>query len=500
MDLLDNLILGFGVAVSPENLFYCFVGTLLGTFIGVLPGIGPTATIAMLLPITYYLSPTASLIMLAGIYYGSQYGGSTTAILVNLPGEVSSSVTALDGYQMAKQGRAGAALAVAAIGSFIAGTIATLLIALFARPLAGMALKFGSPEYFSLIVLGFIASIALARGSVSKALCMIVTGMLFGQIGTDLGTGAYRFTFDVIQLGDGLTIVAVALGVFGVVEVLRNLDTLHENVPVLAKITSLWPTRRDIVESSGPIFRGTLLGSVLGILPGGGSILSAFSSYALEKRLSRHPEQFGHGAIAGVAGPESANNAGAQTSFIPMLTLGLPSNALMALMIGAMMIQGIAPGPRVMIEQPGLFWGVIASMWVGNAMLVILNLPLVGMWVSLLRIPYVSLFPMIIVFSSVGVFTVQNEVFDVYVLAAFGLIGYAMQKLDCEPAPFLLGFVLGDQLEEHLRRSLSFSDGDPAIFIRQPISAGLLILGAVILAFVAVPMIQRKREEVFIED
>ncbi|CAH1651670.1 tripartite tricarboxylate transporter permease [Chelatococcus asaccharovorans] len=500
MDLFSNLALGFGTALTPGNLFYCFAGALLGTFIGVLPGIGPTATIAMLLPLTYYLSPTSSLIMLAGIYYGSQYGGSTTAILMNLPGEVSSSVTAIDGYQMARQGKAGKALAIAAIGSFVAGTFATFVIALVAIPLTRIALQFGAPENFSLVLLGLVTSTALAHGSVVKAMAMIVTGMLFGMVGTDVDSGAYRFTFGVIDLTDGLSIVAVALGIFGLAETIRNVESMPVSGSGTAPITSLMPRWSDIRESMGAIVRGTCLGTVLGTLPGGGSILSAFFSYTVEKRLSKHPERFGKGAIQGVAGPESANNAGAQTSFIPMLTLGIPSHPLMALMIGALMIQGISPGPNVVRDQPALFWGVIASMWIGNAMLIIINLPLVGLWVSLLKIPYRLLLPAIVIFSAIGVFTVSNNGFDVAILALFGLIGYGLHRLQCEPAPFLMGFVLGGPLEEHFRRAMVFSDGDPSIFIRQPISAGLLALAALVLVMVSLPAITRKREEIFTEE
>jgi TctA family transporter len=500
MDLLSNLALGLSTAASLDNLFYCFVGAAIGTFVGVLPGIGPTATIAMLLPITYYLTPTASLIMLAGIYYGSMYGGSTSAILVNLPGEVSSSVTALDGYQMVRQGKAGKALAIAAIGSFVAGTLATCVIALVAVPMTSIALKFGSTEYFALILLGLATSTALAHGSVLKAMAMIVTGMLFGIVGTDVDSGAFRFTLSIVDLTDGLGIVAVALGIFGIAEVLRNLENMPENASGAATITSLMPDREDLRASIGPILRGSALGSILGALPGGGSILSAFSAYVLEKRLSRHPERFGKGAIEGVAGPESANNAGAQTSFIPMLTLGIPSHPLMALMIGALMIQGITPGPNVVNARPELFWGVIASMWIGNVMLVILNLPLVGLWVAMLKIPYRILLPMIVAFSMVGVFTVGNSGFDVLLLAIFGLFGYFFSKLGCEPAPFLMGFVLGALLEEHLRRALVFSGGDPGVFFTEPISAGLLLVTAVILAIVAFPMIARRRKQIFSEE
>jgi TctA family transporter len=500
MELIAHLALGFGTALSPDNLFYCFAGALLGTFVGVLPGIGPTATVAMLLPLTYYLSPTSSLIMLAGIYYGSQYGGSTTAILLNLPGEVSSSVTAIDGYQMARQGKAGTALAVAAIGSFIAGTFATFVIALVALPLTGLALQFGAAENFSLVLLGLVTSTALAHGSVVKAMAMIVTGMLFGMVGTDVDSGAFRFTFGIMDLTDGLNIVAVALGIFGLAETMRNVEATPISGSGTAPITRLTPRWSEIKEAWGAIARGSVIGTVLGTLPGGGSILSSFFSYTLEKRISKHPERFGKGAIQGVAGPESANNAGAQTSFIPMLTLGIPSHPLMALMIGALMIQGIAPGPNVVRDQPDLFWGVIASMWIGNAMLIVLNLPLVGLWVSMLKIPYSILLPAIVIFSAIGVFTVANNGFDVAILALFGVIGYALHRLECEPAPFLMGFVLGGPLEEHFRRAMVFSGGDPSVFLRQPISAGLLAAAVLVLVMVSFPAITRRRQEIFSED
>lgn len=500
MDLINHLALGFSTALSPINAFYCFVGAVIGTFIGVLPGIGPTATVAMLLPITYYMPPDAALIMLAGIYYGSQYGGSTTAILVNLPGEVSSTVTALDGYQMARQGKAGKALSIAAIGSFAAGTFATFLIAVVAVPLASIALEFGSAEYFSLILLGLILATALAHGSFVKALGMIVTGMLFGLVGTDVDSGAFRFTFGFINLTDGLNIVGVAIGIFGVAEILRNLENMPERTDGAAKITSLMPTWEDIRTCIGPIVRGSIIGSFLGTLPGGGSIISAFSSYTIEKRISKHPERFGNGAIEGVAAPESANNAGAQTSFIPLLTLGIPSHPLMALFLGALLIQGIQPGPNVVNEQPALFWGVICSMWVGNAMLIILNLPLVGLWVSMLKVPYKILLPAIVAFSTVGVFTVNNSGFDVYILAIFGIVGYLFNKVGCEPAPFLMGFVLGDLLEENMRRALVFSHGSMATFITHPISAGILVVAALVVVAVAMPAISKKREEIFQEE
>ncbi len=500
MDLISHLALGFGTALSPDNLFYCFLGALLGTFIGVLPGLGPTATIAMLLPITYYLSPTASLIMLAGIYYGSQYGGSTTAILMNLPGEVSSSVTAIDGYQMARQGKAGTALAIAAIGSFVGGTFATFLIALLAVPLTSIALKFGAAQYFALILLGLVTSTALAHGSILKALAMIVTGALFGMVGTDVDSGAFRFTLGIVDLTDGFETVAVALGIFGIAEILRNLEAMPDSAGGTAKITSLMPSRADLRASAWPIVRGSLLGSLLGTLPGAGSILSAFSAYTLEKKIAKHPERFGKGAIEGVAAPETANNAGAQTSFIPMLTLGIPAHPLMALMIGAMMIQGITPGPNVVREQPALFWGVIASMWIGNAMLIVLNLPLVGLWVTMLKIPYRLMLPAIVTFSIIGVFAVNNSGFDLYVLGLFGLLGYLFHKLGCEPAPFLMGFVLGKLLEEHFRRAMVFSNGDVGTFVRDPISAGLLLATLAVLILASRPAIRRRRGEIFVEE
>jgi len=500
MDLLSNLALGFATAASPYNLLFCFLGVILGTLIGVLPGIGATATIAMLLPITFQLEPVSSLIMLAGIYYGAQYGGSTTAILINMPGESSSAVTAIDGYQMARKGRAGAALAIAAIGSFFAGTVSTILVAVFAPPLTAVALRFGSPEYFSLMIVGLVSSIALAHGSVVKALGMVVLGLLLGLVGTDIYTGTPRFNLGILELSDGLNFVALAVGVFGIAEILRNLENEHDRDVMIKKVTNLWPTRQDWKEMTAPILRGTAIGSALGILPGGGAILASFASYTVEKRISKTPEEFGKGAVAGVAGPESANNAGAQTSFIPMLTLGIPANPVMALMIGAMIIQGIVPGPNVATEQPALFWGIIASMWIGNLMLILLNLPLIGLWVKLLTIPYYMLFPAIIAFCSIGVYSVNSNVFDLYAVAFFGLIGYGLAKLRCEPAPLLLGFVLGPLLEEHLRRAMIMSRGDPTTFVTRPISLVLLLLAAAVLVVVLLPSIRKKRDEVFVED
>lgn len=500
MDLIANLGLGFAVALSPWNILYCFIGVLLGTVVGILPGLGPLATVAMLLPMTFGLDPVTSLIMLAGIYYGAQYGGSTTAILVNLPGESASAVTTIDGYQMALRGRAGPALAAAALGSFFAGTVATLLIAVVARPLTAMALSFGAAEYFSLMVVGLISSIALASGSILKAIAMICLGLLLGLTGTDIYTGAPRFNFGFSELLDGIDFVAIAVGIYGIGEILRNLEAGDATHKTIAKVTNLWPTREDLKRIVAPVMRGTAIGSILGVLPGGGALLSSFVAYNVEKKSSPNAEEFGKGAIEGVAAPESANNAGAQTAFIPMLALGIPSNVLMALMIGAMMMQGIVPGPNVVASNPDLFWGLIVSMWIGNAMLVILNLPLIGLWVSLLRIPYTILFPAIVAFCCIGVYSVDNSAFAVYLVTISGLAGYLLMKLECEPAPFVLGFILGPMLEEHLRRAMLISEGDLSIFVTRPISAFLLALAAVTLFLVTKPNIRKKREQIFIED
>jgi TctA family transporter len=499
MDILASLAAGFATALSPFNLLYCFLGVLLGTLVGVLPGLGPVATIAMLLPATFTLPPESALIMLAGIYYGAQYGGSTTAILINLPGEASSVVTALDGYRMAQQGRAGAALATAAIGSFFAGTVATFAIAFMAPPLAALALQFQSPEYFSLMVLGLVASGVLAQGSLIKALGMMVLGLLFGLVGTDVTSGTARFAFGVPELADGINFVVVAMGVFGVAEIVRNLENEHTRQVYVERIGGLMPTREDWKRMVAPILRGTALGSLLGILPGGGALLASFAAYSLEKKVSKHGAEFGKGAIEGVAAPESANNAGAQTSFIPMLTLGIPSNPVMALMIGAMIIQGIRPGPNVMVEQPRLFWGVIASMWVGNLFLLVLNLPLIGLWVRLLSIPYHLLYPIILVFTAVGVLSLSNAPFDVHLMAVFGVLGYLLVKLDCEPAPLLLGYILGPMMEEYLRRAMALSRGDPMIFLERPISAAMLALAVLAMVSVVLPAVRATRDKAFAE-
>jgi putative tricarboxylic transport membrane protein len=500
VELFGNLGLGLETALSPENLLFCFIGVVLGTAVGVLPGIGPTATIALLLPITFTFEPVSALIMLAGIYYGAQYGGSTTAILINLPGETSAAVTAIDGHEMARKGRAGPALATAAIGSFIAGTVATIVLVLFAPPLAGVALTFGSPEFFSLVVLGLIASIALARGSTVKALGMIVLGLLFGTIGQDIYTGTPRFTFGVRELFEGINFVSVAVGMFGVAEILKNLEDEKTRKLVTKKISGLWPTREDFRRMAAPIARGTILGSALGILPGAGHVLASFGAYAIEKRVSKRKEEFGHGAIEAVASPEAANNAAAQTSFIPLLTLGLPPHPVMALMLGAFIIHGITPGPNVINDEPALFWGLIVSMWIGNLFLVLLNLPLIGIWVRMLTIPYKILFPAIIAFSAIGTFSLGLNAWHVFAVAFFGVLGYALIKLGCEPAPLLLGFVLGPLLEDHLRRSLIISRGDLSIFISRPVSAVLLVMAAAAIVIAVLPTIRRKREVVFKEE
>ena len=503
MELINNLILGFGVALTWQNLLYAFFGSVLGTLIGVLPGLGPVATIAMLLPSIYALDATPALIMLAGIYYGAQYGGSTTAILINVPGESSSVVTAIDGYQMARQGRAGPALAAAGLGSFFAGCVGTIIIAAFAPPLTELAFKFGPAEYFSLMVLGLIGAVVLASGSLVKAICMILLGLLLGQVNTDVISGVPRFSFDVPELTDGIGFVGIAMGVFGFGEIIANLGMPEEQREVFTKdVKGLWPTKQDFKDAWPAVLRGTALGSILGVLPGGGALLASFAAYTVEKKAPMKPGEipFGKGNIRGVAGPESANNAGAQTSFIPMLTLGIPPNAVMALMVGAMTIKGIQPGPQVMTSNPQLFWGLIASMWVGNLMLIILNLPLIGIWIKLLTVPYRFLFPAIMVFCCIGLYTLSNSSFDVYIGAFFALIGYVFYKLGCEPAPLLLGFILGPMMEENLRRALLLSRGDWFTFLTRPLSAGLLIAAALMIVIVMLPSISKKREETFVDD
>lgn len=500
MELIEHLSIGVTAALSWQNLLYCFVGVTLGTLVGVLPGLGPVATIAMLLPVTYGLPPDAALIMLAGIYYGAQYGGSTAAILVNLPGESSSLVTCLDGYAMARNGRAGVALGIAAIGSFFAGTVATLVVAVAAVPLADFALRFGPADYFSLMVLGLIAAVVLAQGDIYKAVAMTLLGLLLGMVGVDVNSGAERYTFGIPELADGISFVAISMGIFGIGEIIANLEREQGRESVIRTVGRLLPTREDYRRSWKPVLRGSLLGTLLGVLPGGGAMLSSFASYTLEKRLAKDPSQFGKGAVEGVAGPESANNAGAQTSFIPLLVMGLPANAVMALMIGAMMIHGIVPGPQVMGERPELFWGVIVSMWLGNALLLLLNLPLIGVWVRLLAVPYRILYPAILLFCCIGVYSVNNSFFDVLLAVVFGLLGYLFIKLRCEPAPLLLGFVLGPLMEENLRRAMLLSRGDPMVFFTRPISATLLLFGVAFLVLLALPRFRATREIAFAGD
>jgi putative tricarboxylic transport membrane protein len=494
VETLGNLAFGLGVALSWQNIAYCFIGCFLGTLVGVLPGIGPVATVAMLLPFTFGLGPAPALIMLAGIYYGAQYGGSTTAILVNIPGESSSVVTTLDGHQMARKGRAGPALGIAAIGSFIAGCIATLVVAYFAPPLAELALKFGPAEYFSLMVFGLIAAVVLARGSLLKAIAMVCFGILLGLVGTDVNSGAIRFAFGQDELTDGIGFVALAMAFFGITDVVGNLEHTDKTDVYSDRLGSVLPSWADLRVCGWSIARGTALGSILGILPGGGALLASFAAYMFEKKIAKPPRNFGEGDIRGVAAPESANNAGAQTSFIPMLTLGIPSNPTMALMIGALMIQGIAPGPQVMTERPELFWGLVASMWVGNLMLLVLNLPLIGLWVKLLAVPYRLLFPAIFVFCCIGVFTVDNKIFDVYVLAGLSAVAYVLLKLDCEPAPLILGFILGPMMEEQMRRAMMIHFGDVTIFFTRPLSAAFLVAAALMMLMIALPSLRAKRE------
>jgi putative tricarboxylic transport membrane protein len=499
VDILHNLMIGFGAAASLQNLLFCLIGCLLGTLIGVLPGIGPVATIAMLLPVTYGLSPLAALIMLAGIYYGAQYGGSTTAILVNIPGEVSSVVTCLDGYQMARQGRAGPALAVAALGSFFAGCVGTLVISGFAPVLASFSQKFTSVEYCSLMVLGLLSAVVMARGSLIKAIAMIFLGLLLGLSGTDVETGTARYTFGVGELFDGLGFLPLVMGLFGINEVMFNLEQPQGRQLVASKIKNLWLSKQDFRDSWKAVLRGTGLGCVLGILPGAGAVLASFASYTVEKRIAKDPSRFGRGAIEGVAGPESANNAAAQTSFIPLLTLGLPSNVVMAVMMGAMIIQGIAPGAAVLDKRPDLFWGMVASMWIGNLMLLVINLPLIGIWVRLLRVPYRILFPCILVFCVIGVYTVNNSTTDILLTGVFAVFGYLLYKFGCEPAPLVLGFILGPLMEENFRRSMLISRGDPLIFVRRPISLILLAMAALVLLLVVLPQFRKTRVEAFVE-
>ncbi|MCC2612884.1 tripartite tricarboxylate transporter permease [Neorhizobium petrolearium] len=495
MDIFNGLLLGLSTATTLSNFAYCFIGVLLGTAVGVLPGLGPIATISMLLPFTFGLPVDTALIMLAGIFYGSQYGGSTTAILMNLPGEASSVVTTLDGHEMAKQGKAGRALAAAAIGSFFAGTVGTLFIVISAPLLASLALTFGPAEYFSLIVLGLITSMVLASGSLLTAFGMALFGVILGLIGTDVNSGAARYTFGTPYLLDGLDFVIVATGIFGLGDVLANLENEHKRIASVTHVTSLFPTREDWRRMSMPILRGTGIGVLLGVLPGAGVLLASFSAYALEKKISHRPEEFGRGAIEGVAAPEAANNAAAQTCFIPMLTLGLPGTATMALMIGALVVQGVQPGPDILSQQPALFWGLVVSMWFGNLMLLFLNLPLVGLWAKLISVPYHFLFPTICVFIAIGVYSINNSVFDVYMMALFGVLGYFFKKTGAEPAPLILAMILGPMAEEYLRRALLISHGDASVFFTSPVSLGTLTVAALLLLSIVSPRFRKVREE-----
>jgi putative tricarboxylic transport membrane protein len=496
MELFSNLIFGFSVALSIQNLLYCFIGVLVGTLIGVLPGIGPMATIAMLMPLTFNVSPVPAMIMLAGIYYGAMYGGSTTSILVNLPGETASVVTCIDGYQMARQGRAGPALAIAAIGSFFAGTVCTLLIAMFGPPLAEIALKFGSPEYFSLMLMGLVAAAVLAHGDMVKSLAMVALGLLLGIVGADVDSGIKRFCFGFFELADGIGVVVIAVGVFAVSEIMSNLAETEERQVFTSKVKNLFPTKEDLKQSFGAILRGTGVGAFFGVLPGTTPSIASFSSYMLEKKVAKDPSRFGNGAIEGVAGPEAANNADAQCKFIPMLTLGIPASGTMALMLGALMIYGIAPGPQVMTQKPDLFWGLIASMWIGNLMLLVLNLPLVGMWVSLLKVPYRMLFPAIMVFCAIGIYSLNNSSFDIYLGVIFSILGIVWRMLECSPVPLMLGFVLGPIMEENLRRALQVSRGDLSVFVTRPISLGFIIATVLILIMMAAPAVSKRRDKI----
>jgi len=499
MDFFSNLITGLSVTLQPLNLTFCFLGVFIGTLIGVLPGIGPVGTMAILLPVTYGIPPATAIIMLAGIYYGAQYGGSTTSILVNIPGEAASVVTCLDGYQMARQGRAGPALGIAAFGSFIAGTFGVIGLQALAPPLVSIALRFGPPEYFSLMTLGFVILTYLAQKSMLKALMMAGVGILLGTVGLDTMTGMPRFTFNVPDLLDGVGLAPLAMGLFGISEILLNVERKIKQDLLTTKVKGLLPTVQDWAQSIWPILRGTGVGFFLGILPGGGAVLGSFVSYAVEKRLSRYPEKFGRGAIEGVAAPESANNSAAQGAFIPLLTLGIPANVVMAILLGALMIHGITPGPMLLKEHPQLFWGVVSSMYLGNAMLLVLNLPLIGLWVQLLRVPYAILFPLILFICLIGSYLVNNSVVDVALMLFFGVLGYLMRKFEYEPAPLVLAYVLSPMLENALRQSLILSGGSFVIFLARPISSGCLVLAAVLLLTSALPFLRKRREKIVAE-
>ncbi len=493
MGLIENVLYGFGVAFTPINLFLCFMGALAGTLVGVLPGLGPVGAMSMLLPVTFVLSPTGALIMLAGIYYGAQYGGSITSILLNVPGEATTIVTCLDGNAMAKRGRAGPALGISAFGSFIAGTLAICGTILFAFPLTSFALKFGPPEYFGLICMGLVILTYLSRASMLKSLLMAVLGIFVSTIGMDSLSAVSRLTFDNINLQEGVGLVPIAMGMFGLGEIFTSLEEGKKQEVLKTKIKHLFPSRQDWKDSKWAILRGTVIGFFLGILPGGGALISSFASYAIEKKLSRYPDRFGTGVIEGVAGPEAANNSGAQASFIPLLTLGIPTNVVTAILLGALMIHGITPGPLLIKDKPDLFWGVITSMYIGNVMLLILNLPLIPLWVRILQVPKFILFPVIMLFCLIGVYSVNNNVFDIFVMIFFGVVGYFAKRLDFEPAPFILAVVLGPIFEEALRQSLTSSRGDLSIFFTRPISLGFLIIAILLVIFPFIPRTKKKR-------
>jgi putative tricarboxylic transport membrane protein len=500
MDLLQSVLMGFQVAMQPWNLLFCFIGVVIGTLVGVLPGLGPAAAITLLLPATFHVTPVSAIIMLGGIYYGAMYGGSTTSILVNTPGEAASVVTCLDGYQMARKGRAGAALGISAIGSFIAGTLGVVGLMLAAPPLAEMALKFGPPEYFSLMILGLTILTFLSSGSMWNALLMASVGLFLGCIGVDPLVGMTRFTFDIVELSDGIGLVPVVMGLFGIAEVLLNVEEAMDRDIFVTKIKKVLPTLKDLIDSFWPIVRGTILGFFLGILPGGGAAIASFVSYAVEKRVSKHPEQFGQGAIAGVAGPESANNSATAGAFIPLLTLGIPANAVMAILLGALMIHGMQPGPALISEHPDLFWGVITSMYLGNLMLLILNLPMIGIWVKILKVPYPILFPVILLFCLIGAYSLNNSTTEVLMMILFGIVGYLFRKFKYEGAPLVLALVLGPIMETSMRRSLMLSYGDPMIFFTRPISATLLGISFLLLILPLVPWIRQKKAIIPIEE
>jgi TctA family transporter len=509
MDLISNLAMGFGVALSFQNLFWCFVGVFLGTFIGVLPGIGSLATISMLLPITFHLQATTAIIMLAGIYYGANYGGSTASILLNLPGTPSAAVACLDGYPMAKKGQAGVALMITTLASFVGSTIGILLFTGFAPSLAEVGLMFGPADYFAMMLLGLVAASTLSSGAPIKGIAMVVCGLALGLVGTDVQTGQQRFTFGIPQLSDGISLVALAMGMFGIAEVVASIGRVsggkaQYNRSVLPWKGDFWaalnPSKEDWKRVTGPMLRGSAFGCFFGTLPGTGSTIASFMSYAFEKKISKTPERFGKGAIEGVTVPESANNAASQTAFIPTLTLGIPGDVVMALMLGALIIQGIQPGPRLVTEHPELFWGLAASFWIGNFMLVVLNLPLIGIWVAMLRIPYTVLYPSILMFILIGVFSINNSAFDVYMVVIFGIIGYIMMLLRFEPAPLLLGFVLGPLMEEHLRRAMLLSRGDPMVFLERPISAVFITITAALLALAVYTTVKPRKKRSVAEE